>query len=75
MTKISVCVTTYNREKLLDQTLRSLFVQTRQPDELIVSDDCSTDGTRKVVEKWKHKFPQLRYNRSPVELEWPGIYF
>ena len=72
MTKISVCVTTYNRDQLLDQTLQSLYAQTRQPDELIVSDDCSIDDTQRVVKKWEKKFPRLHYNRNSRNLYMPG---
>lgn len=69
--KISVCVTTYNRDQLLDQTLQSLYAQTRQPDELIVSDNCSTDDTQKVVKKWEKKFPRFHYNRNRQNLGMP----
>ena len=70
--KISVCVTTYNRDYLLDKTLQSLSSQTRQPDELIVSDDCSTDETQRVVDKWREKFARFRYNRNNRNLFMPG---
>lgn len=70
--KVSVCVTTYNRASLLDRTLQSLAAQTRQPDELIVSDDCSPDDTPQVVEKWQKRFPRLCYNRNPRNLSMPG---
>jgi len=72
MIKISVCVTTYNRDQLLEQTLQSLYAQTRQPDELIVSDDCSTDDTQRVVNKWEKKFPLFHYNRNSRNLYMPG---
>jgi glycosyltransferase involved in cell wall biosynthesis len=70
--KLSVCITTYNRSLGLDRTLKSLSVQTRLPDELIVSDDCSTDDTSQVVARWKHHFPLLRYSRNSSNLNMPG---
>lgn len=70
--KLSVCVTTYNRAEGLDRTLDSLAAQTRLPDELIVSDDCSLDNTPQVVEQWKNHFPLLRYNRNSRNLNMPG---
>ena len=70
--KLSVCITAYNRATLLDRTLASLSSQTRQPDELIISDDCSPDNTTQIVEKWRTRFPQLRYNRNPRNLNMPG---
>src|SRR3954454_20595359 len=57
MTKVSVCITTYNRMEPLDRTLASLAEQTRLPDELIISDDCSPRDPVSVVEKWRDHFP------------------
>lgn len=72
MVKVSVCVTTYNRATLLDHTLRSLADQTRPPDELIVSDNCSSDNTPEVVDKWKTQFRRFIYNRNTRNLYMPG---
>ncbi|MDI9400778.1 MAG: glycosyltransferase, partial [Verrucomicrobiota bacterium] len=41
--KISVAMTTYNGEKYLREQLDSLYSQTRIPDEIIVTDDLSSD--------------------------------
>jgi len=70
--KLSVCITTYNRARALDHTLKSLSVQTRLPDELIISDDCSTDNTSSVVSRWVPCFPLLRYNKNEHNLNMPG---
>lgn len=70
--RISVCLTTYNRASQLDYTLSSLARQTRLPDELIVSDDCSSDHTAEIVEKWQKHFPQLFYQRNAQNLNMPG---
>ena len=70
--KLSVCITTYKRAKELDITLDSLYHQTRLPDELIISDDCSPDNTPEIVEKWRKVFPALIYNRNKTNLYMPG---
>ncbi|MBA7575915.1 hypothetical protein ES708_17751 [subsurface metagenome] len=70
--KISVCVTTYNRAELLDNTLRSLAKQTHPPDELIVSDDFSQDNTQQIVKKWQKRFKRFIYNRNSSNLYMPG---
>ena len=49
---VSVCIPTYNGEPHLWQQLESLRAQTRPPDEILVGDDCSTDGTLKLVEEF-----------------------
>lgn len=49
MDKISVVMTTYNGERFLVEQLVSLLAQTRVPDEVIICDDCSTDGTVAIL--------------------------
>ena len=72
MNRLSVCVTTYNRAPLLDRTLASLAAQTRHPDEVIVSDDCSSDETASVAERWRPAFRQFIYRRNTTNLYMPG---
>ena len=43
--KISVCLLTYNHVEVIESTLRSILDQTITGYDVIVSDDCSTDGT------------------------------
>lgn len=45
----SVIVPTYNRANLLSRAIRSVLNQVFTDFELIIADDASTDGTRKVV--------------------------
>jgi poly-beta-1,6-N-acetyl-D-glucosamine synthase len=48
-TRLTVIVPAYNEAETLAETLRSLREQTVVPDEIIVVDDCSTDGTGEVA--------------------------
>jgi len=48
--RVSVVVCTYNGEKYLRDQLQSIHSQTRQPDEVIISDDGSTDSTLEIIE-------------------------
>lgn len=50
--KISVVLTTYNGEKYLKKQLKSIWEQELQPDEVIISDDNSTDSTQLIVESF-----------------------
>jgi glycosyltransferase involved in cell wall biosynthesis len=70
--KLSVCIVAYNRAALLDRSLATLAAQTRPPDELVISDDCSPDDTPAVAEKWRSAFPRFVYNRNPENLSMPG---
>ncbi len=48
---VSVVVPTYNRADVLGRALDSVFSQARQPDQVIVVDDGSTDGTSEVIKR------------------------
>ena len=43
--KISIALCTYNGEKYIEEQLTSIINQTRRPDEIIICDDLSLDGT------------------------------
>lgn len=43
--KIVTVVVTYNRLELLKKNIQCLYNQSRKPDQIIVVDNCSTDGT------------------------------
>ncbi len=45
----SIVIPTYNREKLIPATLESIFSQTFTDYEVIVVDNCSTDGTEEML--------------------------
>jgi len=66
---VSIAMTTYNGERYLQEQLDSLMAQTRPPDELIVSDDGSTDNTVAVVEAFRKvaQFP-VRLNLNEENL-------
>lgn len=49
---VSVPVITYNSAKYVLETLESIKAQTYQNIELIISDDCSTDDTVELCQKW-----------------------
>ena len=49
---VSIPIVTYNSAAFIVETLESVKAQTYQNIELIVSDDCSTDDTVAICEKW-----------------------
>jgi len=58
--KVSVCVITYNQEKYVRQCLQSIVDQETDFDfEVIVGDDCSTDGTRTIVQEFAERYPRV----------------
>lgn len=50
---ISVCIATYNGEKFIRQQLQSIIMQLSPGDEVIISDDGSTDRTLQIVEEMR----------------------
>lgn len=50
---ISVIIPTYNRGRLILDSVNSVLNQTYKNIELIVVDDCSTDDTKKIIESIK----------------------
>ena len=56
--KVCVCVVTYNQRDYIGHCLQSLLDQeTGFPFEIIVGDDCSTDGTSDIVAEFARRFP------------------
>lgn len=53
--KISVCMATYNGEKYIKEQLESILCQLGENDEVIISDDGSTDNTKSIIESFKDK--------------------
>ena len=53
--KVSVVITTYNGEKYLREQLDSIYNQTLIPNEVLVVDDVSTDGTILILEDYRQK--------------------
>lgn len=55
--KISIAMATYNGSSYIKEQLDSFASQTRLPDELIITDDCSTDDTINIVEEFARNSP------------------
>ena len=51
--KISIIMPTYNSEKYIIETIRSVQKQTYSNWELVIVDDCSTDNTVKIINNFK----------------------
>jgi glycosyltransferase involved in cell wall biosynthesis len=54
---ISIAMCTYNGERFLQEQLDSFLHQTRLPDELVVCDDGSQDGTGAILEAFAARAP------------------
>ena len=58
--KVSVCVVAYNHGRYIGDCLASVVGQQVDADlEILVGDDCSTDGTRKIISGYAEKYSGL----------------
>lgn len=58
---VTLCTPIYNHEQYLEDYFKSIINQTYQNIQLILIDDCSTDNSTKVVEKWLARL-EARFN-------------
>jgi glycosyltransferase involved in cell wall biosynthesis len=56
--KVTVLVMTYNHERFIRQAIDSAVVQDLEDEfEIVISEDCSTDGTREIVQEYARRDP------------------
>lgn len=53
MPKVSVIIPNYNYAKYLDERIQSVLAQTYRDFEVIILDDCSTDNSREIIERYR----------------------
>lgn len=59
---VSVIVCTYNQDKYIRQTIDSILTQECSVDfELLIGDDCSSDGTEAIIAEYATKYPDIIY--------------
>ncbi len=58
--KISVAMATYNGEKYIEEQLNSIIKQLRVGDEIVISDDGSTDGTLDIIDRMKKQWSEMK---------------
>jgi len=52
---VSMIVTSYNHARFILETLESVKAQTYRNTELIIVDDCSSDDSVAIIERWLHE--------------------
>jgi len=59
--RCSIALSTYNGAAFLEKQLDSLLAQTRLADEIIISDDASTDRTLEIIEAYRVVHPHISW--------------
>src|SRR5262245_28745083 len=68
--ELTVLVMTYNHQRFIGQALDAALAQrTDFPYEVVISEDCSTDGTRETVMEYARRYPdKIRLLLSPANV-------
>lgn len=61
---ISVCMATYNGERFLNEQIDSILPQLSVYDELVISDDNSTDSTRDIIKSYQDSRIKFFHNEQ-----------
>lgn len=56
---VTVGIVCYNQEDYIAQSIESILNQDYRPIQIIVSDDCSTDRTREIIETYRKEYPSI----------------
>lgn len=59
--KFSIIICCYNSEKYIEETINSIINQTYKNWEIVIIDDGSSDGTRKIIQKYIEKKLPINY--------------
>ena len=63
--KVSIIIPCYNEHKTIDQIVNKILSQTKIEKEIIIIDDCSTDGTKEILQKnINSKVDKIIYNEK-----------
>lgn len=65
MKRVSVAMAAYNGEKYLKEQLDSILMQLGRKDEVVISDDGSTDGTISLIHEYQASDPRIRLISGP----------
>ena len=72
---VSIVMCTYNGESFIREQLDSIMAQTYPVEEIIIQDDCSTDGTFEVVSEYASRYPHIRPIRNKTRKGVNGNFF
>lgn len=57
---VSALMACYNRKEYVEKAVESIEKQLSEEDELLISDDCSTDGTYEFVDALSQKYKNIK---------------
>lgn len=66
---VSIIIPCYNAEKYVESAVRSIMNQTYKNLEIILTDDCSTDGTFAILEKFAVEDSRIKLYKNETNLK------
>ena len=63
---VSIVTPVYNAERFIEQTIQSVLAQTYTDWELLLIDDCSTDNSGKIIQRYAEQDERIKYHRLQV---------
>lgn len=69
---VSIIISTFNRKECLENAVQSALEQTYDNKEIVISDDCSTDGTEEIGTFLALKYFNVKYFRNEKNLKTAG---
>lgn len=65
---LSVVILSYNYERYIEKCLNSILEQNFQPKEIIIIDDCSTDNSRDILQKYQDNHSHIKLIFNPTNI-------
>jgi glycosyltransferase involved in cell wall biosynthesis len=75
MAEVTIGMPLYNNSATLARALDSLLAQTAREIKIVLSDDCSSDGTPSICEDYARRDPRITYVRQPKNLNYLNFRF
>lgn len=70
--KVTIVLPVYNGEQVLPDAIESVLAQTYQNFELLIVNDCSTDQTEKIIDRYVQRGTRIRKINNVRNLKLPA---
>lgn len=65
---LTIAIPTYNGERTICDMLDILLPQVNEKVEILIVDNCSTDNTGNIIQRYREKYPQIEYVRNDYNI-------
>ena len=72
MPKVSIITPCHNSSRFISDTINSVLSQTFSDWEMVITDDCSTDNSVEIIEKFVEKDNRIKLIKSDKNLGGAG---